>query len=470
MSGLPVGEEEDAPGALRDTLDLRLLETAARYLYVNMLPLPVVIVGLGLVFWTWRSLAVVFAWALPTLLAWALLGALLRMFLKDEHRFVRRRAWALGLGAALFVASSLFAAAALIFWVQGDRLNNVLLYVFVAACLANAGGQSAPSRVLAAANLLPYGTMFVSLFLIHEAYPANCVIAGVATLYCGLVVIYAKSVRQLAYEMLHLREEKRALITRLETALADATRARNRAETASRAKSQFLANMSHELRTPLNAVLGFSEVIRDRLFGDGAMARYSEYADSIHVSGTHLLGLINDILDLSKIEAGKLELAPEGFDLVADMNEALRLVEPQASRKRITLMREMPGTFEIVADKRALRQIAVNLLANAVKFTPPDGTVTLTLARGQDGATRLAIRDTGIGIRPEDMERVLESFGQGRHDISPTEEHGTGLGLAIAKSLIEAHGGHIALESEVGEGTTVTVILPQDADLVTRAA
>ena len=205
----------------------------------------------------------------------------------------------------------------------------------------------------------------------------------------------------------------------------------------------------------------FSEVIRDRLFGDGAILRYAEYADNIHSSGRHLLGLINDVLDLSKIEAGKLELAPERYDLVRDVTDVLRLVEPQAALKTVELLREHPEAIAVVADRRALKQVMVNLLANAVKFTPPGGRVTLTLAETGKGEIVLSVSDTGIGIRPEDMERVLESFGQGRHDISPTDEHGTGLGLAIAKRLVEAHGGTIALASKLGDGTTVTVTLPR---------
>jgi two-component system cell cycle sensor histidine kinase PleC len=470
MNGPSASEEPIAAEAPRDTLELHLLETAARYLYVNSLPLPLVVIGLAGILWHWYPIAALAAWGTATLVTWAALGLLLQRFLHDEGRLQHRRQWSIVLGAALSVATCTLASVAPLFWVQDDRLNNVLLYVFVAAGMANAAGQSAPSRILAAANLTPYAATFLSLFMIHETYPFNLALAALGSVYCGLVVMYAKAVRQLASEMLLLREEKRALVGRLETALADATTARKRAETASRAKSQFLANMSHELRTPLNAVLGFAEVIRDRLYGDDAMARYSEYAGNIHASGNHLLGLINDILDLSKIEAGKLELAPERFDLAEDVGEALRFVEPQATRKHVTLVRDMPTNFEVFADKRALRQIAVNLLGNAVKFTPPGGRVTLSLGRDALGHVRIAVSDTGIGIRREDLDRVLETFGQGRHDISPAEEHGTGLGLAIAKSLAEAHGGQIGIESQVGEGTTVTVTLPQLAEFRTEAA
>ena len=303
-------EETATPAGLRETLELRLVETAARYLYVNSLPLPFVIIGLSVLLWHWCPLRSILLWAIPTLLSWFLLGATLHGFLHDEDRFRRRRQWVIRVAASLFIATCALVSAAVFFWAPGDRMNNVLLYVYIAAGMASAAGQSAPSRVLATANLLPYGATFLGLSLVHEAFPFNLGFAALEFIYFGLIVMYAKAVHQLAYEMLLLREEKRALIGRLETALSDATAARKKAETASRAKSQFLANMSHELRTPLNAVLGFSEVIRDRLFGDDAMTRYSEYAANIHASGSHLLGLINDVLDLSKIEAGKLELSP----------------------------------------------------------------------------------------------------------------------------------------------------------------
>jgi len=455
-------EESAAPAGLRETLELRLVETAARYLYVNSLPLPFVILGLSALLWHWSPLPSILFWALPTLLSWFVLAATLHRFLHDDGRLKRRREWLVRIAISLFVATCMLVSAAVFFWAPGDRMNNVLLYVYIAAGMASAAGQSAPSRTLAVANLLPYGTVFLGLSLLHEEFPFSLGFAALEFIYFGLIVMYAKAVHQLAYEMLLLREEKRALIGRLELALSDATTARKRAETASRAKSQFLANMSHELRTPLNAVLGFSEVIRDRLFGDDAITRYSEYAANIHASGSHLLGLINDVLDLSKIEAGKLELTPEHFDLAHDTGEALRFVEPQAAHKNVRLVREIPESLAVVADKRALRQITVNLLANAVKFTPEDGTVTLSLRRDPNGDVTLAVSDTGVGIRPEDMTRVLETFGQGRHDVTPPDEHGTGLGLAIVKSLIEAHGGRIGIESTLGEGTTVTVTLPQD--------
>jgi two-component system cell cycle sensor histidine kinase PleC len=263
-------------------------------------------------------------------------------------------------------------------------------------------------------------------------------------------------------DMLRLRMEKRELIDRLQQTLVDATTAKRKAEAASTAKSEFLANMSHELRTPLNAILGFSEIIKDRTFGDSAMDRYAEYGNHIHFSGKHLLGLIGDILDLSKIEAGKRELDEADIDLAQVARDAFNFVEPQAARKNLTLTLEAHASAIVCADERALRQIVANLLSNAVKFTPEAGSITLRIARDGQGGITLAVADTGIGIRPEDMKKVLESFGQARHDVTNTDERGTGLGLPIVKGLIELHGGTLTLRSAPGEGTTVTITLPPE--------
>jgi len=237
-------------------------------------------------------------------------------------------------------------------------------------------------------------------------------------------------------------------------------RAMRAAEQASRAKSRFLASMSHELRTPLNAIIGFSEIIRDRIHGDGRLDRYCEYAGDIHDSGRHLLRLINDILDLSKIEAGKLELALRPVkvpDLLADAAHLLRM---RARREGIVLTVEAAaGLPPVQADELRLRQIVINLLSNAIRFTPEGGSVCMQ-ARLVDGPeVELAVVDTGIGIPPDQIERVLQPFEQfGRRGES--RESGTGLGLSLARELAELHGGRLDIESVVGIGTTVRVRLP----------
>ncbi len=236
--------------------------------------------------------------------------------------------------------------------------------------------------------------------------------------------------------------------------------AKTRAEEATRAKSEFLANMSHELRTPLNAILGFSEVINAQAFGREAIDRYSAYADDIHKSGRHLLSIIDDILDLSKIEAGYAELA-EAETTLDDVVSATRtLFGDRFDRAELKLNVAIPSPpVRILVDERKLTQALVNLLSNALKFTPPGGSVTLAGALRPDGALALTVSDTGIGIAPGQFEVALAPFGQIESSFS-RQHHGTGLGLSLARSLMELHGGTLLLDSAPGSGTTVTLLLP----------
>jgi signal transduction histidine kinase len=228
-------------------------------------------------------------------------------------------------------------------------------------------------------------------------------------------------------------------------------------EAASRHKSEFLANMSHELRTPLNAIIGFSEVLNERMFGE-LNDKQAEYLRDIHASGTHLLSLINDILDLSKVEAGRMELELTDFDLPAAVDNAVTLVRERASRKGVTVrvaVDEQVGTFR--GDERKIRQVLLNLLSNAIKFTPEGGRIEVGAALG-NGAVEVSVRDTGVGIAPEDQEAVFEEFRQ--VGASAAKQEGTGLGLALARKFIELHGGKIWVKSQVGAGSTFTFTLP----------
>jgi signal transduction histidine kinase len=229
-------------------------------------------------------------------------------------------------------------------------------------------------------------------------------------------------------------------------------------EAASRHKSEFLANMSHELRTPLNAVIGFSEVLLQRMFGE-LNDKQDEYLKDIYASGQHLLSLINDILDLSKIEAGRMELAPTPFHLPTALENAVTLVKERASRRGIALQLDIdPRLGELVGDERKVKQVLLNLLSNAVKFTPEGGRISLRASR-TDGMVEIAVTDTGIGIAPKDQAAVFEEFRQVGSDETRKQE-GTGLGLTLAKKFVELHGGRIWVESELGRGATFTFTLP----------
>jgi PAS domain S-box-containing protein len=235
--------------------------------------------------------------------------------------------------------------------------------------------------------------------------------------------------------------------------------AREQAEAASREKSQFLANMSHELRTPLNAIIGFSEVLKDGLFGE-LNEKQADYVNDILESGKHLLSLINDVLDLSKIEAGRMELDLAEFELPAVMERALSLVRERAQRHGVRLMSHVAaGVGALRADERKVKQILLNLLSNAVKFTPEGGTVTLSAEAINGSRVVMRVSDTGIGISPEDQQALFQEFRQVGTD-SKRKAEGTGLGLALTKRFVELHKGEIRLTSTPGKGSTFAVTLP----------
>ncbi|MEM9631386.1 MAG: ATP-binding protein [Pseudomonadota bacterium] len=230
------------------------------------------------------------------------------------------------------------------------------------------------------------------------------------------------------------------------------------AEAANKAKSEFLANISHELRTPLNAIIGFSDIMTQEMFGPIGTDRYSDYCKDIYSSGTYLLNVINDILDMSKIEAGRMSIETEIVNAAASAADAGRIVTGAATEKNITVTADVSEDVHVHADKRALKQILLNLLANAVKFTPDNGIVTLK-ARPRGDKLRFEVTDTGIGISERDIERLAQPFVQVENQFTKTHQ-GSGLGLAIARSLVELHGGKLAIESEVKKGTTVSFTLP----------
>ena len=246
----------------------------------------------------------------------------------------------------------------------------------------------------------------------------------------------------------------------------DLAEARDRAMAASRVKSDFLAQMSHELRTPLNAIIGFSEMMKERIFGPLGDSHYDDYAEHIHTSGAHLLALINDVLDLSKVEAGKLEMHEEAVDIEAVVATSLQTVAEPAAAGKVALSAELAKDLPLVrADERMVTQILLNLLSNAVKFTAEGGRVTVRAGLDGNGGMALVVADTGIGIRKEDIATVLTPFDQ--IDSSLGRKHkGVGLGLPLAKALAEMHGGKLALDSEAGIGTTITVRFPAERVVV----
>ncbi|MCA0405088.1 MAG: HAMP domain-containing histidine kinase [Proteobacteria bacterium] len=261
-------------------------------------------------------------------------------------------------------------------------------------------------------------------------------------------------------ENLRARAEKEEATAEVEETNAKLVEAMRRAEEASAAKSRFLATMSHELRTPLNAILGFSEVMKDQLFGPLGSDQYKGYVEDIHSSGEHLLALINEVLDLSRIEAGKHELVEDAIDFVATVDACVRMLELRAQSRGLTVKTAFTqGMMRLWADERAVRQVTLNLLANAIKFTPQGSEISIKVGWTASGGQYLSVKDNGPGIPEGEIETVLSTFGRGSQAIKNADQ-GSGLGLPIVKSLVELHGGAFVLRSKLREGTEAIAMFP----------
>jgi two-component system cell cycle sensor histidine kinase PleC len=259
-----------------------------------------------------------------------------------------------------------------------------------------------------------------------------------------------------------LRFQVEDLARELEETRDEALRKRFEAETANASKTAFLANMSHELRTPLNAILGFSEIIAQECFGPAGSPRYKEYAGDIHSSGAHLLSLINDLLDVAKIEAGKMDIDPNPLETRKTLEGALKIMMPKAREKRQQLVIDVEtDTPPLFADERALKQILINLVSNASKFTPEGGRISVVAGKAPGGQFQIMVEDNGPGIPREKLDRIFTPFNQvdNRYD---RQAGGTGLGLALVRGLAELHGGRAWIESEYGHGCKVFVLLPAE--------
>jgi two-component system cell cycle sensor histidine kinase PleC len=336
----------------------------------------------------------------------------------------------------------------------GDfSLFAMLLVVAVFSMLA----ASVPSAVYA--STLPVAGV-VAMHYVLRGQPQDLVLAAMTVGAEAYFIMVANRLYLSAVSALEARAQLDALVGELEQAKAKSDEAARRAEAANLAKSRFLAQMSHELRTPLNAVLGFSEVMKSEILGPHSVSTYKDYAGDIHASGEHLLNLINEVLDLSRIEAGRYELNEEPVSLAAVAEDCHYLMKLRATNRNITLHELFePQLPKLWADERAVRQISLNLLSNAIKFTPQGGEVWLKVGWTASGGQYLSVRDTGAGIPEEEIPVVLSSFGQGSNSIK-TAEQGAGLGLPIVKGLVDLHGGTFTLRSKLREGTEVIVTFP----------
>jgi two-component system cell cycle sensor histidine kinase PleC len=447
---IAVNNDEHAARLVLDELRLALGNTRP-----NKFMIPSLAALICVMFLQWETPATLAIWFGIVMVGLVPMQVISHAFLRRQPNPQDMRLWLRRIAIANALFTLCWSSLAPLFWLHGDSFNQVLIILVLACTLAGDTALMSASRPLSLTGSVVYGTTIVALPL-YEGGPIYDTLALVALCYMLYMYYLSQQVHNTARSMLELRYDKNDLIVALERSKQESDLARLRAETASRSKSEFLANMSHELRTPLNAIIGFSEMINS----GGFAHKTEEYSRLIRDSGHHLLTLINDILDLAKIEAGRMTLHETEIDLRVLIADCLTLMAARAEAGCVTLHTEVPaGCPKLLGDERALKQILLNLVSNAVKFTPPEGKVTVSAHPQSDGSLALAVVDNGMGIAEADQKRVFENFGQGRHDVV-TADKGTGLGLPIVKGLVEAHGGSVTLHSAVGEGTRLTIYMP----------
>ncbi len=442
----------------RAAFDHELLRQYAQNRLSASLVILLLVATVGFMSSIWSGALTAGSWTAAVLVIHAIIITKCRQFLERPISEISARAWRLR-----FVTLDLFYGLAWMFilvhpvGVDESSGTFMLFVMLLVVAVSSMLASSLPTAVFAATFPV---TTAVALDFILQGRLRDYLLAIMAITAQGYFAALTYRLYSSTLATLEARAEKDALIGELEQAKAISDEARRRAEAANIAKSRFLAQMSHELRTPLNAILGFSEVMKTEVFGEHSVAAYKEYSSDIHNSGVHLLGLINEILDLSRIEAGRYELNEEFVSLVAIVEDCHHLLKLRASNRGIIIHEVFePELPRLWADERAIRQICLNLLSNAIKFTPPAGEIWLKVGWTASGGQYISVKDTGAGIPEEEIPIVLASFGQGSNSIKSAEQ-GAGLGLPIAKSLVDLHGGTFNLKSKLRIGTEVIVTFP----------
>ncbi len=446
----------------RPAFDYELLLTFAqnRISAAYALPLLIAIVAAAALLWV-RPLVVV-GWAMLVLGMHIVMLALCRRYIGTIPADVPIKTWLRRFVTAEFFAGVAWALVLVLVPAGGGDASGVEIFQFATMLVVISVVTSLASTVpmVAVAGTLPVTLTLVALFL----GSGELLLIALSIMALGAQVFFLILTSRLysaTLNMLGYRAEKDLLIAELETANSISDEARRRAEEANLAKSRFLATMSHELRTPLNAILGFSEIMKNEVLGSIGHKHYKEYVGDIHTSGQHLLNLINEILDLSRIEAGRYELHEEPVNLAHVAEDCTNLLQLKAHSKNITVIQDYQRALaRLWVDDRAVRQIALNLLSNAIKFTPSGGEIAVTVAATADGGQYLSVRDNGPGIPPEEIPIVLSSFGQGSI-AHKNAERGAGLGLPIVQALMTTHDGTFELKSKLREGTEAIATFPQ---------
>ena len=424
------------------------------------IPILAVVVTVGLL--PWAPAPALLFWLATVLMSKGILIFLCRRFQSLPRKHVDCELWRRMLAAAEFLYGTTWASVVFVDVAPQDQ-RTAFFFLFAAIMVVVAMRTMFASTVMRIlyAGTIPMTTALALRFLLAEEH-YFWTLAVVAIGIHVYLVFLANGLHGTVLAMLEYRAEKDALVGELEQAKAVSDEARSRAEAANVAKSKFLANMSHELRTPLNAILGFSEMMKTEVLGPMENKTYKGYSEDIHNSGEHLLNLINQILDLSRIEAGRYELHEEPVVLADVMDDCRRLLSLRADAKNLKIIEDFSDDLpRLWADKRSVRQICLNLLSNAIKFTPPGGTITLTVGAKRRGEQFLSVKDTGPGIPAAEIPRVMAPFGQGSL-AAATTEGGTGLGLPIVKGLVDLHSGRFELKSRPRQGTEVKIGFPRN--------
>jgi two-component system cell cycle sensor histidine kinase PleC len=406
----------------------------------------------------WFPFSLIAPWFVGVAAAIGVRKALVERFLHADPRAVDLARWRQRFILCEFVFACCWAVPIkLLADIEGGTYGFTLFVALIVGAVTTTLSASIPFAVYG--GIVPLAITVALVSVLSRDIGAS-VLAVMSTLAFMFLVLLSSRLYHSTLSGLRSRAEKDQVLLELEEAKANSDEARRRAEEANLAKSRFLATMSHELRTPLNAIMGFSEVMKNEVFGPHVAPSYADYSKDIHESGQHLLNLINEILDLSRIEAGRYDLSEEALQLDWVVSEATHMTALRARAKGQTIEEHIdPSLPRIWADERALRQIVLNILSNAIKFTPPGGTISVKVGWTSSGGQYVSIKDSGPGIPEEEIPIVMSSFGRGSLAIK-TAEQGSGLGLPIVKGLVDLHGGGFQIRSRPREGTEVIVTFP----------
>jgi two-component system, cell cycle sensor histidine kinase PleC len=402
-----------------------------------------------------RSIAVV----LIVMVAAGLAQLALHFYRRSANDPATLSRWRLQLLGVSLLVSAAWGSAPWLLWDEVNNGNHVFIALMCLAIVARIIVNRSNQMAFFLASFLPMASLLFVRFM-TSFQPTDLILAALIPMYGIQVFLDSNHISDRWDEEALMRFSHEDMSRELEEARDEALRKRTEAETANASKTAFLANMSHELRTPLNAILGFSEIIARECLGPIGSPRYKEYAGDIHTSGSHLLSLINDLLDVAKIEAGRMEIEPQMIETARALDGAVKFVGPKARERNQSLTITVDDAAAVLfADERALKQIVINLVTNSVKFTRDGGRIDVAARRNADGDFELTVTDNGAGVPKEKLDRIFKPFSRvdNRYD---SENAGTGLGLSLVRGLAELHGGRAWMESELGKGSCVHVMFP----------